>query len=138
MKDWQRQAFIGLVESFIGTPYEYGGGHGGINKYWLPKTLDCSGIIVVAAQLCRLYDWGWDVNSCSMWRSMEPTDEPQPGDLVFWYRAGTDRIFHVEVLVEQIEDSWICCGARGSRGAVVKTAGFERPGADFAGFRQWD
>jgi len=137
MKDWQRQAFIKLVESFIGTPYEYGGGHGGISTHRLPKTFDCSGVIVVAAQLCRLLGWARDENSYSMWRVMEPTDDPQPGDLVFWYREGTEWIFHVEVLTKKIEDSWMCCGARGSMGGVVRTAGFERPGAILAGFRRW-
>ena len=143
MKDWQRQAFIGLVESFIGTRYEYGGGHGGISSNWLPRTLDCSGLIVVAAQMCRLLGWARDGSSGSMWEDMKEAIIPQPGDLVFWYRAGAlvdalnKEIFHVEVLVEQIEDSWMCCGARGSRGAVVRTAGFERPSADLAGFRQW-
>lgn len=79
--DW-----VAVAERFLGTPYVWGGRS--------PAGIDCSGLVQVARQAAG-HDCprDSDMQAAGLGRSLDRSEAPRRGDLVFWRR-------HVAVMID--------------------------------------
>ena len=91
-EDGWRGDFIRAARTRLGTPYEWGGGHG---SKWFG--LDCSGLIIVALRDAGLNLPPGTPTSGKWWESVPKVIEPQPGDLAFY--GGADGVAKHVVIV---------------------------------------
>jgi cell wall-associated NlpC family hydrolase len=75
----KRNKFVDAAKSLLGTPYEWGGGHGK-SSYGL----DCSGLVIVAARKAGITIPASKLNADGMWNSLNKVSVPQIGDLAFY------------------------------------------------------
>lgn len=103
-------AFLGYIDEQIRdrAPYIW---QGKADKLWTPEGLkrhafgchvfDCSGLIACALLAAGGRDIRATHNADAMWREFEPTEKPQPGDLVFYGSFG--KATHVEAVLKSGE-----------------------------------
>lgn len=89
----ERATFAGQVASYMGMPYQWGGGRIPEHEYGV----DCSGLVIRS-----LTDLHWPLPRCPLptsngwWHCLARTDAPLVGDLSFY---GTrERVVHVEIV----------------------------------------
>lgn len=88
----EEKRLLGAAESFLGAPYQWGGGHG--SNDW---GLDCSGLVIQAMRRAQ-----FRLPPCSLptsdgwWKCLKKTDEPRPGDLALY--GSSERAVHVEIV----------------------------------------
>jgi len=91
----ERKSFIKAIESYLGTPYQWGGGRTPEYDYGV----DCSGLVIASYRDSHL-----PLPRCSMhtsngwWHCLERISDPLPGDLAFYGHPDQDRAIHVEVV----------------------------------------
>lgn len=102
----KRELFLLTVQGFLSTPYKWGGDN--------PTGLDCSGLIVEAAQALKLIGEKEDRNAAGWYQHTTPLGgkAPQPGDLLFW-KDSTGKVIHVEVFLDVVDGVAYSIGAAG-------------------------
>lgn len=102
----QRELFVFIAAGFLSTPYKWGGD--------TPMGLDCSGLIVEAAQAMKLLGEKEDRNAAGWYQHTKSLmgKPAQPGDLLFWKDA-TGKVIHVEVLLTYVDGVAYSIGAAG-------------------------
>ncbi len=104
----QREALVREAQSYLGTPYQYGG----TSK----KGIDCSGLA------CQVYREGAGLqlprkaDAQAQIGQAVPLAKAQPGDLVFFREPKSQKITHVGILVSKGEEGrFIHASYRGVR-----------------------
>ena len=86
-----RADFARTALSFEGTPYQWGGGHGG--AFW---GVDCSGLVLQALEKAAVYQIAPVYTADSMWRLLPAVASPEVGDLALY---GTEaHVHHVAII----------------------------------------
>lgn len=97
-----RESIVAVAKCYFGVPYEWGG-----QSLWWQEdaTVDCSGFVINVYKEA-LQDSGWslgfdDTTADGLYRDhSRPTEDPQPGDLVF-FRGEDGRMVHVAIYLGQ-------------------------------------
>lgn len=92
-----RAEFARAALSFEGTPYQWGGGHGG--TFW---GVDCSGLVLQALENAAVDQIAPVYTADSMWRLLPPVASPEVGDLALY---GTEaHVHHVAIITGENGD----------------------------------
>lgn len=97
-----RRSLVAVAKCYIGVPYEWGG-----QSFWWQEDaiVDCSGFVINVYKEA-LQDSRWslgfdDTTADGLYRDhSRPTEDPQPGDLVF-FRGEEGRMVHVAIYLGQ-------------------------------------
>ena len=107
-----RESLFAVASRYIGIPYEWGG-----QSFWWEEdaTVDCSGFVINVYKEA-LQDSGWslgfdDTTADGLYRDhSRPTEDPQPGDLVF-FRGEEGRMVHVAIYLGQVDGELVIIDA---------------------------
>lgn len=115
-----RAALVEAAQSFLGTPYQWGGGRNPSTDYGL----DCSGLVIASARKAGLpLPPAKLATSDGWWKALERVEVPLPGDLSLY---GTpSRAVHVE-LVTSYDPSTRLAQTIGANGGDSTTTTPER------------
>jgi len=116
MREW----FIKVAESFIGSPYEWGGQN--------ILGIDCSGLVVECGRSVGIEELRLDKSANEIWLAMKEIypsyDIPGPGMIAFWFR-GDGRADHTAICC----DHFMCVTADGGGSAVHDIADADKKNA---------
>ena len=132
----QQKQIISLAASIIGrVPYEWGGksDKAGFDDTWYTfddtgrqKGLDCSGYIQWILRTANVDGWKECVSTSADLRSSRlnviSEDELSPGDLGFFYPAGTEKVNHVGLYLGN--GKWIHCSSSAKTVTISGNIGF--------------
>lgn len=93
-----RASYLFTALGLHGVPYLWGGKDPGqlvehldelgrLSKAW-SKGLDCSGLVTHVLWRLGGADWRWTHNTDRLWDELRETEDPEPGDLVFYGVGG--------------------------------------------------
>lgn len=102
-----RGAFLAAARARLGTPYQWGGGHGD-GMSW---GLDCSGLVLQAAKAAGLVLPPGATTADTMWRTFRRVQTPEPGDLAFYGSGGKAQ--HVVIVTSWDGTKAATIGANG-------------------------
>ncbi len=132
----QQKQIISIASSIIGkVPYEWGGksDKAGFDETWYTfddsgrqKGLDCSGYVQWVLRTANIDGWK-DLGSTaadltSKRLQIISSEELLPGDLGFFYPAGTDKVNHVGIYLGN--GKWIHCSSTANSVTVSNNIGF--------------
>ena len=102
-----RKAMLARADEHVkaGTPYQWGGGHAGVDSWGL----DCSGLIIDCAKVAG---FELEMNSNAIWHNLAHVDTPEPGDVALF--GTSDKAVHIMLVEEWIasEGRAACIGAQ--------------------------
>ena len=105
-----RQDIVRSAQRYKGTKYQYAGRQ--------PGGFDCSGLICYVMSENGLALDGSSATQEGYGRSIRP-EQAQAGDLIFFRRSRTGRVFHVALVVANEADGIYIIHATSSRGVVI-------------------
>lgn len=106
----KRELFVNILLGLSGTPYRWGGDN--------PTGLDCSGLIVEAAQAIGLMGPKDDRSAADWYQHSTATPTAQPGDLIF-YKDSLGKVVHVEAVYAIVDGTLFSIGASGGGSKVT-------------------
>lgn len=131
-----RESIVAVAKCYFGVPYEWGG-----QSFWWQEdaTVDCSGFVINVYKEA-LQDSRWslgfdDTTADGLYRDhSRPTEDPQPGDLVF-FRGEEGRMVHVAIYLGQGDGELVIIDASSlpeTNKVMVRRIAADR--SDIAGF----
>jgi cell wall-associated NlpC family hydrolase len=105
-----RYEITDFAKTFEGTKYRYAGR--------TPNGFDCSGFI---SHIMKEYDYRMGASSAAQEKQGKEIEssKSQPGDLVFFRRSKSGRVFHVAMVVSNNAGALTIVHSTSSRGVVI-------------------
>ena len=112
--DQRRKVAVEYLRTFLLVPYLWGG-----DDF---SAVDCSGLSIEILKAVGILPHKFDATANDLYLKFKnsKTDDPQPGDLVFWFSSGTGKAIHVEMISYVFDDIIFTIGSSGG-GSKTKT-----------------